>query len=123
MRPLTIRDVLRLLEALDEPEDHLKKLYEWQVERGLTVLRLAAAGLAAIVVAVAAAIMRQDVKADSTATVVTAIAVLLTSAFLVEQYQRVALLEREYVAALGLLRELSPLVPVLRLLGVPDDAG
>lgn len=119
MQSLTLADLLSLLQALDEPENHLKKLFEWQIERVLTVLRLAAAGMAAVLVALIAALLRDDLKLDDWRALIIGLGAIFTGVLVANQYGRVQALEKEYVAALGLLRELAPLVPLLRLYAVP----
>jgi hypothetical protein len=112
---LQLADLLRLLAAADEPTEHLRKLFEWQVERTLTSMRLMAGAVGAILVALVAALLRDDAAIADWLLVLVVASSILGGAYTWSRYEEARRLEREYVAALNLLRELGPLAPLLRL--------
>lgn len=107
-------DLLRLLAASDDAAEHLKKLFEWQVERAMSSVRATTAAVGAVFVALLAALLDNGkVSGFLLALVVGAVALGLAYAW--SRYERARNLEAEYVVALGILRELAPLTPLIRL--------
>jgi hypothetical protein len=112
---LTLADVLRLLAAADEPADHLKKVFEWHVERAMTSVRLMSTAVAAMLVAFVAAVLRDDGSIAAWIIVLVGVSAVLGLTYAWSRYEDARTLERDYVAALNLVRELAPLTPLIRL--------
>jgi hypothetical protein len=109
----SLADILRLVAASDEPVEHLRKLFEWQIERAMTSVRAMTAAVGAVFVALIAALL--DDKGVTSWLLVSVVAsVVLGLAFAWSRYGRAKKLEAEYVVALGVLRELIPLAPLIR---------
>jgi hypothetical protein len=114
MESVKFADILHLLAASDEPVEHLKQLFAWQIERAMTAVRTTATAAGAIVVALIAALLSGEAVADWVLALAGGIALLIL-AFGYSRYERARALEDEYVVALGVLRETAPLAPLLRL--------
>jgi hypothetical protein len=121
VRSFTLADLLRLLAATEEPADHLRRLFEWEIERAMTAVRLMAGAVGAVVVALMAAVLRKDASVADWLLVLVVVSSVLGLAYVRNRYEDARRLEREYVAALNLLRELAPLAPLVRL--SPDLYG
>jgi hypothetical protein len=106
-------DILHLVAASDEPVAHLRKLFEWQVERALTAVRAMAAAVGAIFVALLAALL-DDKGVSGLLLALVLVSAGLGLAYAWSRYRRAKDLEAEYVVALGVLRELMPLTPLIR---------
>lgn len=116
---LRVLDLLRLVAADEEPQAHLRKLFEWQVERAMTAVRIMTAGVGATLVTLVAAVLKDgENRVTPAVLVIVIVASVLGLAYSWSRYQAASKLEREYVLALNLLRELSPLAPLLQL--APD---
>lgn len=116
MDGVRVLDLLRLVAATDDPHDHLRKLFEWQIERAMTSVRIMATAVGAVLIALFAAVFKDgssQVPHEAVAAVV--IASLLGLAYAWSRYEVARTLEREYVVALNLIRELQPLSPMLQL--------
>lgn len=114
MESLRVVDLLRLLAASDDAADHLKKLFEWQVDRAMSSVRTTTAAVGAVFVAILAGLLDETNVAGPVMALVVA-AVVLGLAYAWGRYERARELEAEYVVALGVLRELEPLTPLIRL--------
>ena len=115
MATLKLADILRLLAATDDPPDHLRKLVEWRVERAMTSVRLMTGAVAALSASLVAALLKDGSQISGTVIAGVAAAVALGLAYARSRYEEARGLETEYVAALHLVRELTPLTPLLRL--------
>jgi hypothetical protein len=107
-------DLLRLLAASDEGSEHLKKLFEWQIERAMTAVRAVTAAIGAVFVALLAALLDEGHLSGGLLALV-GVAIVFGLAYAWSRYERARDLENEYVIALGVLRELAPLTPLIRL--------
>jgi 4-hydroxybenzoate polyprenyltransferase len=103
-----------LLAAADDPVDHLGMLFGWQIERTMTSLRAMTAGVGAILVALIAALLGNE-QISPWLIALVGTSVVLGMAYSQSRYKRAQELEAEYVVALGVLRELAPLTPLIRL--------
>jgi small-conductance mechanosensitive channel len=112
---MTLADILRLIAAADEPADHLKKLFEWRVERAMTAVRLTAAAVGAVLASLVAALLRSSGTVAGWVIALVGASVLLGLAYAWSRYDEARRSEREYVVALNLVRELKPLTPLIRL--------
>jgi hypothetical protein len=107
-------DLLRLLAASDEGPEHLKKLFEWQIERAMTAVRGVTAAIGAVFVALLAALLDKGHLSGGLLALV-GVAIVFGLVYAWSRYERARDLESEYVIALGVLRELAPLTPLIRL--------
>lgn len=112
-------DLLRLVKASDEPEGSLEQIVRWQVERALMAVRLMVGSVGAVLVALLAALLRDDAMVSGWLMVGAVSSMALGLAYAWGRYEDARELERELVVALDALRLLSPLRPLLRL--VADD--
>jgi uncharacterized membrane protein YfcA len=114
VKSLTIADVLRLAAAGENPADHLKKVFEWQVERAMTTVRAMAGAVAGLLAALVAGLLSNQHLSPWVLVLVVSSAIL-GIAYSRSRYDAAKELEREYLVALNVLRELLPLAPLVRL--------
>jgi hypothetical protein len=112
---MTLADILRLIAAVDDPTDHLTKVFEWRVERAMTSVRLTTAAAAGILASLVAALLRSSGTVAGWVIAVVSASVMLGLAYAWSRYDEARMSEREYVVALNLIRELKPLTPLIRL--------
>lgn len=114
MEGLRVVDLLRLLAASDDAAEHLKKLFNWQIDRAMSSVQATITAVGAVFVALLAALLDKGTVSGPLLVLVGA-AVVLGLAYAWSRYKRARNLEAEYVVALGILRELAPLTPLIRL--------
>ena len=101
-------DLLRLVKASDEPEGSLEQIVRWQVERALMAVRLMVGSVGAVLVALLAALLRDDATVSGWLMVGAVSSMALGLAYAWGRYEDARELERELVVALDALRLLSP---------------
>jgi len=114
VRALQVGDVLDLAAAQsDEAEDRLEKLFEWDFERTMTTVRLLFAAAGSLLVALFAALFREDAVINTWQVVAiggsSGVLTFVGAALL----RRTRTAHREYIAALQLLNAAEALGPLL----------
>jgi hypothetical protein len=112
---MKVRTALDLLSATDDAEGHLRKLFEWQFERAMTLVRVGFGVAGSLLIALVAALSKHDDNVGTPQIVIIAAGIVLSAAFSVYRMWRVRQCDKDYVAALELLRLFRPLTPLLRL--------
>jgi hypothetical protein len=110
---MNVGTALELLVASDTPEDHLRKLFEWEFERAMTLVRVGFAVAASLVATFIAAVSKHGTSLLQLLLI--AVGAAATGAYSFYRLHRVRKADRDYVAGLDLLRVFGPLTPLLRL--------
>jgi hypothetical protein len=106
---------LELLAASDDADEHLRKLFEWQFERAMIVVRVLFAVAGSLVLALIAALSKTDEDVGTAQIVIIAVGIVVSFGFGWIRLRRGRRSDSDYIAALELLRLFRPLTGLLRL--------
>jgi O-antigen/teichoic acid export membrane protein len=116
MEDLRIRDLIDMVASgVADIEEHIRQMYDWHFERGMTAAKGTVGLAASLLIAVVVAYLQQQIKADLWVTIVGLIFAVATATYGVYRYQKLRDLPREFSASLSLYRDLVVLSPLLNL--------
>jgi hypothetical protein len=114
MRALRVADVLDLAAAQSaESESRLEKVFEWEFERTMTSVRLLFGAAGSVVIALLAALFREDTSLKTWHIVVILGSAAILAALGAALLWRIRTAHREFLAALQLLNTSERLGPLL----------
>jgi hypothetical protein len=105
---VTVRDLLLLVGSVENPGDHVEKIFGWTFTRSSEFVKGAVAGLIAFAVGVAAVLFDKDVGGAIVLGVLAAILLTALAAGALYVNRDISHLHREWLASAALIRRLEP---------------
>lgn len=116
MKDINIRDLINLAtQEVTDPEAELKKVYEWHHERKLMIIKGTISVAISLIVALAIAFFKSELKIDNTTMLYPLGFSLLTMSYGFYELYRVSKLGRKYIASITLLNRFKQITPFLSL--------
>lgn len=115
MRRTDLRELIDLVAAdVAEPEKRLEKVYDWESNRSLEVVKWVLGFSGALFVAVVVALFQRYIKADSWQFPVGVATSLLTTTYGLYRLTRLRRMQQQFLTALVLLSEFRKIAPFIR---------